>query len=52
MAVRALQPEDRADQFKARLKTVSPDEQQRMLEIADSLTGFTSERFLDRYEEQ
>lgn len=52
MAVRALQPEDRADQFKARLKTVSPDEQQRMLEIADGLSGFTSERFLDRYEEQ
>ena len=52
MSVRALQPEDRADQFKARLKTVSPDEQQRMLEIADSLSGFTSERFLDRYEEQ
>ena len=52
MSVRALQPEDRADQFKARLKTVSPEEQRRMLEIADSLTGFASERFLDRYEER
>jgi len=52
MSVRALQPEDRADQFKARLKSATPDEQQRMLEIADGLSGFVSDRFLDQYERE
>jgi hypothetical protein len=50
MSVRALQPEDRADQFKARLKTVSPGEQRRMLDLADNLTGFGSDRFWERYD--
>lgn len=52
MAVRALQPEDRAEQFKARYNTVPAAEQQRMLEIADGLTGFVSDRFIDKWEEK
>lgn len=50
LSVKALQPEDRADQFKARLSKADPAEQQRMLQIANDLPGFISDRFMDRYE--
>lgn len=49
LSVKALQPEDRAIQFKARMQKASPEEQQRMLQIADGLTGFVSDRFIEQF---
>lgn len=50
LAVKALSPEDRADQFKARLEKVDRAEQERMMQIAEELTGFVSDRFWERYD--
>lgn len=50
LAVKALSPEDRADQFKARLAKVDAAEQERMMQIAGELSGFTSDRFWERYD--
>lgn len=49
LSVKALQPEDRADQFKARLNKLDAAEQARMIETANNLKGFVSDRFMERY---
>lgn len=50
LATKALSPEDRADQFKERYNKVDPAEQARMLEIANGLKGYVSDRFTERYD--